>query len=81
MKRAIAVAVLALAMTLASCGGDEGWADEDRAAFVAGCVDGGAPEAACECVQEKVEAAHPDLPDPTDLEQAEIVKFTKECVE
>ena len=74
MKKAILVLLI-----LASCGGDEGWSDQARTDFVAGCVDGGAEESLCECLQEKLEAAHPDLDDPADLDQSEVVDFTKEC--
>jgi hypothetical protein len=76
MKKAILVL-----MIMASCGGDEGWSDQARRDFVAGCVDGGAEQSMCECLQEKLEAAHPGLEDPADIDQAEVVEFTQECVE
>lgn len=76
MKKAFLVLLF-----LVSCGGDEGWSDQARRDFVAGCVDGGAEEAMCECLQEKLEAAHPDLVDPSDLDQGEVVEFTQECID
>jgi hypothetical protein len=32
-------------------------------------------------MQEKLEASHPDLKDPADLSQDEVVKIAKECVQ
>jgi hypothetical protein len=76
MKKAFLVLLI-----LASCGGDDGWSEQARTDFVAGCVDGGAPQDVCECVQEKYEEAHPEIQDPDEIDQAEIVDFTKECIE
>lgn len=76
MKRAIVVL-----MIFAACGGSsDGWSGQDRTDFVAGCTDSGGAEDTCKCVQEKLEARHPDLNDPADLDQDEIVELTKECV-
>jgi hypothetical protein len=77
MKKAILVL-----MVLASCGGDEaGWGEQARTDFIAGCTDAGSPQDVCECLQEKLEEANPDLETPEDIDQEQVVEFTKECIE
>lgn len=65
---------------LAACGGSSGWPDSQRQEFIDGCESTGQSNADCTCVQEKLEAAHPDMRNPDDLDTDEIVDFTKECV-
>jgi hypothetical protein len=75
MKKAILVLLI-----LAACGGsDGGWSEQARTDFVAGCTDNGGAEDTCKCVQEKLEARHPDLTDPADLDQDEITELVGEC--
>ena len=76
MRKAIA----ALLIFAACGGGNEGWSDQARTDYIAGCVDAGSPRDACECVQEKLEAAHPDLDNPADINQDEVAGFIEECV-
>lgn len=64
---------------LTACGGGSGWSDSQAQEFIDGCTSTGQSDALCTCIQEKLEAAHPDLKDPADLDQAEVVDFTKEC--
>lgn len=76
MKKAILVL-----MILVSCGGDEGWGDQARTDFIAGCTDAGSPQDVCECLQEKLEEANPELEDPSDIDAEQVADFTRECVE
>jgi hypothetical protein len=74
MKKAIVVLAF-----LTACGGGGGWEDAQRDEFIAGCESSGTSNALCKCMQEKVEAAHPDLKDPADLDQTEVAEIAKEC--
>ncbi len=79
MKKAI---VVLMTLVFTACGGDDGWAEQDRIDFVAGCENGGAPTGVCECVQEKLEEAFPDISefeDDPDLLASEAAKFQTEC--
>ena len=78
MKR-LSKAIVALAI-LAACSGSSGWSESQRSDFVAGCTSKGQSESNCVCMQKKVEAAHPDLKDPADLDQDELVRFAEECI-
>ena len=72
-------AIIVLAI-LTACSSGGGWSDSQRDDFIAGCESSGSSHADCACLQEKLEEAHPDLDDPADLDQAEVVELTKECV-
>ena len=77
MKKAILVL-----MILVSCGGDDaGWDEQARTDFIAGCTDAGSPEDVCQCLQEKLEEANPDLESPEDIDQGQVAEFTRECIE
>jgi hypothetical protein len=75
MRKAVVVLLI-----FAACGGDGGgWSEQARTDYIAGCEDSGAPRDLCECVQQKLEARHPDLDDPTDIDQGEVVEFSQDC--
>ena len=82
MRKAIAIVALTI---LAACGGsdaggeDTGWGAQAREEFIAGCESGGAPNAVCVCMQEKLEAEYPDAEDPADFEEAKMTEFTEAC--
>jgi hypothetical protein len=75
MKKAIIVLAV-----LTACGGGSGWSDAERQDFIDGCEAGGQNTENCTCMQEKLEDAHPELQDPADLDQDEVIEIAKECV-
>lgn len=75
MRKAIVVLFI-----FAACGGGgDGWSEQARAEFVAGCTDAGAPEAMCVCMQEKTEARYPDMTENEQIPTDEATELAKEC--
>lgn len=80
MKRPIVIVAFLVLAFLVACGGEDGWDDDARAEFIAGCESGGGTNEACVCMQEKVEAKFPDPESPDDIPQEEVSAIAQECV-
>lgn len=73
--------IVILTLLVACSGG--GFSEDDQSDFIAGCMDGGGTESACQCVWDKIEAewdSDAEAEDDSDF-QTKVTEFTTECIE
>lgn len=82
MKKVLFSVAVVAAFALSSCG-DDSWSDANKTKFVEECTKGGAPEATCKCMLDKIAEKYSSVSEAKKAmeEDKEVaMKMAMECI-